>query len=132
MYLCESVLICVSSVIIIMNKIINYIRDSWIELKKVSWPSKQETYKNTIMVIVVSISIAAFLGLADYGLNLGLEQLIKIKPQKSIEETQLDFGDVDVNVEQEIQPIEIQPDDIELETDVDAPEEPQGLEEPEV
>lgn len=127
-----------------MNKIINYIRDSWIELKKVSWPSKQETYKNTIMVIVVSLAIAAFLGLADYGLNLGLEQLIKIKPQKSIEETQLDFGDVDVNVEQDIQQIEIQPEEVELETttgeiieeetDADAPvsAESQNLEEPQV
>jgi len=62
-----------------MNNIIKYIKDSWIELKKVVWPSRRDTYRNTLLVIAVSVAIALFLGLSDYGLNLGLEQLISIK-----------------------------------------------------
>ena len=35
------------------------------ELKKVTWPSRQETTRLTILVIAVSVTIAAFLFLFD-------------------------------------------------------------------
>ncbi len=59
-----------------MGKINNYIKESIIELKKVTWPTKKETYRYTFMVIGLSLSVALFLGALDFVFNLGLETLI--------------------------------------------------------
>lgn len=45
-------------------------------MKKVTWPTKKETYNYTILVIVISLVVAAFLGILDYFLNLGFKELI--------------------------------------------------------
>lgn len=59
-----------------MNQIVKYLRNSRQELAKVTWPTKDQTINSTIMVIAVSIGIAAFLGSTDYGLNKLLEFLL--------------------------------------------------------
>jgi preprotein translocase subunit SecE len=59
-----------------MGKIIQYFKDSRIELKKVVWPTKKETTRHTLIVIGVSIFVAAFLGAVDFLLNLLLELVI--------------------------------------------------------
>jgi len=58
------------------NKLTNYIRDSRLELKKVSWPTKKTTTNYTLLVLGVSISMAIFLALIDYLSSLGIEKLI--------------------------------------------------------
>jgi len=60
-----------------MKAIVNYIKDSREELRKVSWPTKKQTTNATILVIVVSVAIAAFLGALDYGMNQLLEYLLE-------------------------------------------------------
>jgi len=37
------------------------------ELKKVVWPTREETRRLTIMVIIISITIGIFLGAVDFG-----------------------------------------------------------------
>lgn len=59
-----------------MNKLVNYIKGSIEEMKKVTWPSKQETKNYTMLVIVVSLAVAAFLGAMDYIFTKGLEKII--------------------------------------------------------
>lgn len=59
-----------------MNKIINYIKASIEELKKVSWPTKKETYHYTVLVVVVSLAVAAYLGGLDYLFTLGLRDFL--------------------------------------------------------
>ena len=49
-----------------METITNYIKTSYEELKKVSWPTKRETYHYTVVVITISAAVAAFLGGLDY------------------------------------------------------------------
>jgi len=39
------------------------------ELKRVTWPTQQEVYATTVVVILVSIAIGAYLFLVDYLLN---------------------------------------------------------------
>lgn len=51
------------------NKIINYFSSSVEELKKVKWPTKNEVLNNTILVVVICIFMAVFLGLLDFGLT---------------------------------------------------------------
>jgi preprotein translocase subunit SecE len=59
------------------NKLIQYLQDSKVELKKVAWPSKKQTINHTWLVIGFSVGMAIFLGILDYIFNLGLAQLIK-------------------------------------------------------
>lgn len=48
---------------------IQFIKEAKSELTKVVWPSRTETIRITIAVIALSLSVAVFLGLVDYGLN---------------------------------------------------------------
>lgn len=48
-----------------MEKVLGYIRESRAELKKVTWPTKQQLWYSTIIVIVVSAIASAYLGLVD-------------------------------------------------------------------
>lgn len=59
-----------------MSKISRYLRESVEEMKKVTWPTKKETYDYTLLVIGVSLAVAAFLGLLDYIFTFGLGKLI--------------------------------------------------------
>lgn len=61
-----------------MTWLIRYIRDSKEEMAKVTWPSRAETTKYSVLVIVISIGVAAFFFGLDWALNLGLEQLIEL------------------------------------------------------
>ena len=46
--------------------ITTYFRSSLSELKKVSWPSREKTVRLTFYVILISVAVAAYLGLLDY------------------------------------------------------------------
>lgn len=60
-----------------MNKLWQYILESKAELKKVAWPTKSQTINYTILVIAISLGVAAFFGILDYFFSLGLQELIK-------------------------------------------------------
>ena len=47
---------------------INYVRDSWGELKKVTWPDKDEVKSFTIVVVIALIIFSTFLWLVDGGI----------------------------------------------------------------
>ena len=49
-----------------MSKINDYIKESIEEMKKVTWPTKKETYHYTMLVIGISLGVAIFLGVLDY------------------------------------------------------------------
>ena len=48
-----------------MDKVLDYIRESRAELKKVTWPTKQQLWYSTSIVIVVTAVASAYLGLVD-------------------------------------------------------------------
>ncbi len=54
-----------------------YFQEARVELKKVIWPTKQETVHSTMLVIGISLAVAVFLGALDFVFNLGLEKLIQ-------------------------------------------------------
>jgi len=43
-----------------------FFKEVYTEGKKVDWPSREETIKYTLIVIVISVTIAAFLGGLDF------------------------------------------------------------------
>mgnify|MGYP001615184958 FL=1 len=59
-----------------MSKLSNYIAETREELKHVSWPTKNQTTMFTILVILISIAVAAYLGFFDYLFSLGLKNII--------------------------------------------------------
>lgn len=59
------------------NKLTNYLRDSYQELKKVVWPTKQETINHTLAVIGISLGVAAFLGALDFLFTSLFERFMK-------------------------------------------------------
>lgn len=59
-----------------MQKLINYIKDTRSELKHVSWPTKKQSIWFTIVVVVVSLITAFFLGFFDFIFSLGLEKFV--------------------------------------------------------
>jgi len=59
-----------------VNKLIQYLLDSKAELKKVTWPTKNELIKHTLIVIGLSLFVAAFLGVLDLGFAKLLTQLL--------------------------------------------------------
>ena len=58
------------------NKLIKYLIEAKQELKKVTWPTKKETIKNTMLVIGISIGVAIFLGSLDYLFNWIVELIL--------------------------------------------------------
>lgn len=48
-----------------MGKLSTYLKETKRELSKVNWPTPRETARLTVVVVIFSIGIAAFLGLLD-------------------------------------------------------------------
>ena len=53
-----------------MNKFTRFLKEVNVELRKVSWPSKDELTGSTIVVIIVSFIVAIFIGIVDKVLTL--------------------------------------------------------------
>lgn len=58
------------------QKIKAYLRNSFLELKKVNWPSRKETMKNTFSVIILSLIVALGLGFLDYLLLIVMKLIL--------------------------------------------------------
>ncbi|MFZ0215436.1 MAG: preprotein translocase subunit SecE, partial [Candidatus Dormiibacterota bacterium] len=49
--------------------VIRFFRETYDELRKVSWPTLQELYRYTLIVVITVIVLAAFIGGVDWGLQ---------------------------------------------------------------
>ena len=56
-----------------MGKIVQFIKESYAELRKVIWPSRDDVISSVKVVIISTILIAAVLGLVDVLLLLGVQ-----------------------------------------------------------
>ena len=48
-----------------MTRLRRFIEESWSELKKVTWPTFEQTRNLTVLVFVVSASVGAFIAFFD-------------------------------------------------------------------
>ena len=55
---------------------IQFLRDARAELKKVKWPTKKELMAATVMVIILVLIVAIYLGAIDFGLIKLLENFL--------------------------------------------------------
>lgn len=56
------------------DKIINFVTDIVKEMKKVSWPKKQELIDSVKIVVITMVIFAAVV----YGIDKGLEAILKL------------------------------------------------------
>ena len=59
-----------------IQKISQYVNGVQIEMKKVTWLSKQEMMGSTIIVGVFSVLVAIFLFIVDFGVSQFISRLI--------------------------------------------------------
>jgi len=60
-----------------MNKNPNFFSDVLEELKKVTWPTKEETVRLTVTVFLISLIVAIYVGIIDVLLAKVLEMLTR-------------------------------------------------------
>ncbi len=59
-----------------IEKIKKFLLDSRQELKKVNWPTRQETIRYTLFVVIFSFILAIFLGFFDLFFLFLLEKIL--------------------------------------------------------
>lgn len=55
---------------------VTFLREAFDELKKVTWPTRDDVVRLTFTVIVISTLVAIFLGSIDFGLEKLIARLI--------------------------------------------------------
>ncbi|MDO8663220.1 MAG: preprotein translocase subunit SecE [Candidatus Wildermuthbacteria bacterium] len=60
----------------IVAKIPTFLKEVRMEIKKVDWPTRKETIKYTMVVILVCFSVAIFLGGIDFFFGRLLNRII--------------------------------------------------------
>ncbi|HWP82004.1 MAG TPA: preprotein translocase subunit SecE [Bacteroidota bacterium] len=58
------------------EKIINFFQDVYKEMEKVTWPSREELFESTKIVIVVSLIIALFAWAVDLAVSEALKAIL--------------------------------------------------------
>jgi len=60
------------------EKIINFLKDVKVEMKKVTWPSRDELITYTVVVIVVIFILSVYIGVIDKVFGSFLELFLRI------------------------------------------------------
>ena len=57
------------------KRIGSFTRECISEMKKVTWLSRAETFKSSLVVVVIAVALAALIGVLDTGLEFGVNGL---------------------------------------------------------
>lgn len=60
-----------------MNKILKYLSEVRTELSRVTWPTRKQATKMTVVVLVASAIVGLYIGALDYGFTNLLGVLLK-------------------------------------------------------
>ncbi|MEW6548247.1 MAG: preprotein translocase subunit SecE [Spirochaetota bacterium] len=60
-----------------MKKIVQFFKDSYAELAKVVWPSREDVVSSTKVVVISVVFMALVLGLIDFLLVMGIEVVFR-------------------------------------------------------
>ena len=59
-----------------MNTVMSFITEVWDEISKIVWPTREQTIRYTVLVIIVACAVGIALGALDYLLTLLTSALI--------------------------------------------------------
>ena len=57
---------------------IEYLSEARFELRKVIWPTRQETVRTTIVILIVVVLVSILLGIMDFFLSGGVRLLLRV------------------------------------------------------
>jgi len=60
----------------ITQRINNFFKEVYVELKRVSWLPRKDVFRYTVIVLVVTFVVAAFLGGLDYIFSEVLKKIV--------------------------------------------------------
>lgn len=66
-----------------MGGFTQYLKDTQAELRHVAWPTRTQTIVYTILVALISILVALYLGLFDYIFTTSITRLIGAAPEQN-------------------------------------------------
>ena len=59
-----------------MNRLRRFIDEAWSELKKVSWPTREQVRNLTVLVFAVSFAVGVYITLLDFGFFQVVQRLV--------------------------------------------------------
>lgn len=82
------------------NGLSNYFQESYQELKKVTWPTKNQSVRLTFIVLGICLLFAAFIGLMDFAFNAGYRALVDISSRMNPPQlVSPDLDNIDITTE---------------------------------
>jgi len=60
-----------------VKKIIQFLKETKFELKRVTWPTRKEMLAGTTVVLIIVFIVAFFLGVVDLGLSKLIKAILK-------------------------------------------------------
>jgi preprotein translocase SecE subunit len=60
----------------VVTSLRRYFEESWSELKKVAWPTRETVINLTLIVIGVSVAVGAYIAILDLLLHSALDQVL--------------------------------------------------------
>jgi len=61
---------------VLVNKVINYLKEVKLELSKITWPKKEQVIKLTLIVFIISGIVAIYVGGIDFVFTKALEFIV--------------------------------------------------------
>jgi len=55
-----------------------YFSDVRVEMRRVTWPGKQEIYGTTLLVILTTFLFAGYFGICDWIFRIAVQQILKL------------------------------------------------------
>lgn len=59
-----------------MSNLSNYLKDTFAEMRQVSWPTQKQAFLYTFLVIIISVIVSLFLGGFDFLFTQGVEFIV--------------------------------------------------------
>lgn len=66
------------------NPLVNYLQASFEELRKVTWPTRNQAIRLTFLVLGFCMVVAILLGILDFVFGIGYRSLLDLGPERSL------------------------------------------------
>ncbi len=60
-----------------VRRVQEFVKEVLAEFRRVTWPSRREVANSTVVVLVVTLAVAFFLGAVDIGLARVVERILR-------------------------------------------------------
>jgi len=61
------------------DKVKRFLRETRVELSKVTWPTRREVVSSTLIIVVMSALLAVIIGIYDFGLGALTDWILSLR-----------------------------------------------------